>query len=81
MYFITVLFYQRSTLLLVFFCDDKYMLSFNKEGHAGGRGVSFFRVSGGLPFPMDSGGLLHMEGVTIRDFPGEIPVLISYPIG
>ena len=39
----------------------------------GGGGV-FFRASEGLPFPMDSG------GGTIRNFPGETPVPISYPI-
>ena len=33
----------------------------------------------GMPFHMDNGGLLHMWGVTIRDFPGGTPVPISSP--
>ena len=45
-----------------------------------GRGMSLFRASGGLPVPIDSGGLLHMGGVTIRDFPRGTPVPISYQL-
>ena len=65
-YFITVfLFYQHSTQLLVFFCDDEYKLFLISNQVAKGLhgilsphedgGVSFFRTSGSLPFPVDSG--------------------------
>ena len=60
------LFYQHLTLLLVFFCDGNtrcFLISSQVakglhgilSPHEDGGGGSFFKVSGGLPFPMDSG--------------------------
>ena len=50
--------------------------SFHEDG-----GVHFSGPVGVCLFIWTVGGLLHMGEVTIRDFPGGIPVPISCPIG
>ena len=40
-------------------------------------GGSFFRVSGGLPFHMDIGGLLYMGGVTWVAWPKSVKVNLT----